>query len=396
MTPAPARIPPLPVLSWGALLGPREAHLPSLLTLAGVQFTTSGRAAILLALEALGVGHGQRVLLPTYHCPTMVAPVVTLGAAPVFYPLDDSGAPQLEWLNQCDLRGVRAIIVAHYFGLPQPMAALRAWCDRHGLALIEDCAHALFVSSGGRAIGAWGDMAIGSLVKFLPVPEGGCLIINGALDAPRLVPPGPGAEVRAVVDTLDAAARYQRLYGMNGLVIAVLSAWRRLRGSSGVTSAASATTASVPPPRIDSPIDTLRAHRLPTRTARFLARHLPRQRVVDARRARYAELARRLAGHSGLHPLLPQLPADCAPTSSRFGWTHPTPPMLNCASAASPSSAGTGSGRARRPSTATPAGSGRITCCNWLAIRHCLMPMQTASCAPWSRFTRRHQCPPPW
>jgi len=310
VTPAPVPIPPLPVLSWSALSGPREAPLPSLLTLAGVQFTTSGRAAILLALESLGVVPGQRVLVPTYHCPTMVAPVVTLGAAPLFYPLDDTGAPKLEWLNQCDLRGVRALIVAHYFGLPQPMAALRAWCDRHGLALIEDCAHALFGASGGRAIGAWGDMAVGSLVKFLPLPEGGCLVINGALDAPRLVPPGLGAEVRAVVDTLDAAARHQRLYGMNGLVIAALAAWRQLRGSSGATSA---TPTSAPPPRIDSPIDTLRAHRLPTRTARFLARHLPRQQVVDARRARYAELARRLAGHSGLHPLLPLLPPDCAP-----------------------------------------------------------------------------------
>jgi len=314
MTPALARIPPLPVLCWAALRGPKASPLPSLLALPGVQLTTSGRAAILLALEALGVDPGQRVLVPTYHCPTMVAPVVARGAAPLFYPLDDNGAPQLDWLEQCPLDGVRALIVAHFFGLPQPMAALRAWCDRHGVALIEDCAHALFGSSGGRAIGAWGDMAIGSLVKFLPVPEGGCLVVNRAHVAPGLAPAGIGAEARAVVDSLDAATRHGRLPGLNAAVGAGLAAWRRLRSRPPVAQAhPAASPTPAPAAAAEKSIDTARAHRQPTRTTRFLLAHLPRQGLVERRRALYAELAQGLAGHGGLHPLMPQLPAGCAP-----------------------------------------------------------------------------------
>lgn len=318
MTSAPARIPPLPVLCWAALRGPKASPLPSLLALPGVQLTTSGRAAILLALEALGIGPGQRVLVPTYHCPTMVAPVVARGAAPLFYPLDSGGAPQLDWLERCPTDGVRALIVAHLFGLPQPMAALRAWCDRRGVALIEDCAHALFGSSGGRAIGTWGDMAIGSLVKFLPVPEGGCLVVNGAQVAPELVPPRLGAEAKAVVDSLDAATRHGRLPGLNAAVSAGLAAWRRLRSRAQPVAARPAAahasaSAPSPAPAAEGSMDTARAHRQPTRTTRFLVAHLPRQGLVERRRALYADLAQGLAGHGGLHPLMPQLPAGCAP-----------------------------------------------------------------------------------
>ncbi len=117
--------------------------MPCLLDSPRLSFTTSGRAAIALALQALGVGSGDRVLVPTYHCPTMVAPAVHVGARPVFYPLRSSGA-DLAFLEALDLTGVRAILATHYFGLPQPMAELRRFCDRKGIALIEDCAHALF------------------------------------------------------------------------------------------------------------------------------------------------------------------------------------------------------------------------------------------------------------
>jgi aspartate/methionine/tyrosine aminotransferase len=75
-------LPRLPVLGWAAFAGERQAPLPSVLDQRNVLFTTSGRAAIALALRALGVAPGDRVLVPTYHCPTMIAPVVSTGADP--------------------------------------------------------------------------------------------------------------------------------------------------------------------------------------------------------------------------------------------------------------------------------------------------------------------------
>ena len=130
--------PRLPVLDWNTYSGKQLSATPCLLTLPTVQFTISGRAAILLALEMLGVGPGDKVLVPTYHCPTMIAPIVARGAQVVFYPLDDFGAPKLEWIKQTNIQGVRAIIAAHFFGLPQGLGSVRVWCDQHGVQSVAD------------------------------------------------------------------------------------------------------------------------------------------------------------------------------------------------------------------------------------------------------------------
>ncbi|HEX5126590.1 MAG TPA: DegT/DnrJ/EryC1/StrS family aminotransferase, partial [Rhodocyclaceae bacterium] len=151
--PTPDEVPRLPVFGWHALNGPRIASLPSVLDAPHTQLTTSGRAAIALALRVLDVRSGDRVLVPTYHCPTMIAPVVGCGGQPLFYPIDAQGNADIGWLEKADTRGVRALLAAHYFGIPRSFSALRAFCDARGIALIEDCAHALFGRSEGRPIG---------------------------------------------------------------------------------------------------------------------------------------------------------------------------------------------------------------------------------------------------
>ena len=301
-------IPRTPVFGWAALAGPRDASTPCLLSLPNVHYTTSGRASILLALEALGIGAGDRVLLPTYHCPTMVAPVVQVGAARVFYPIDEHGAPRLDWIAAQDLRGVRALLVVHLFGLPQPMCAIRRWCDSTGIALIEDCAHALFGRSGERPIGAWGDMAIASLTKFLPVSEGGCLVVNHGNAMPALAPPGLAGQFKAVLEVLEPGANHERLPGLNGVLRGALSLARRARQHS----AAAAPPAAEQDARMPN-IEVALAHRALTRAGRWVAKWLPRGRIVAQRRRRYAQLAQTLSGRSGLRPLLPELPEHCAP-----------------------------------------------------------------------------------
>jgi hypothetical protein len=308
-----AAIPRLPVFGWQAFGGAREAGTPCMLSLPAMHFTTSGRASILLALKVLGVGPGHTVLLPSYHCPTMVAPATDRGATPRFYPIDERGSPRLDWLDAQDLRGVRAMLVAHYFGIPQPMAHLRAWCDAHGIALIEDCAHALFGRSGERPIGAWGDVAIGSLTKFLPVPEGGCLVLNNGGQLPALADCSAGAQLRAGIDILEVGAVQGRLTGLNSLVAGGLQAMRRLRGGPAVPPLPEDPADPTQLTAADQRIDATLAHRALSSPCSWVARRMPRERIVAVRRQHYAELARRLAGHRGLRPLLPALPEHCAP-----------------------------------------------------------------------------------
>jgi perosamine synthetase len=68
----------------------------------------------------------------------------------------------------------------HYAGYPAPLTELRAIADRHDVALVEDCAHALGARYAGRAIGTIGDAAIFSFqaIKHMNTVDGGVLVLR--------------------------------------------------------------------------------------------------------------------------------------------------------------------------------------------------------------------------
>ncbi len=314
-------IPKLPIFDWNTFTGTRLSATPCLLAHPETHFTISGRASILLALEMLGVGAGDKVLVPTYHCPTMVAPIVARGALPVFYPLDGDGAPALDWLRQLDTQGVRAILVAHYFGIPQHLAEIRRWCDLQGVRLIEDCAHALFGTSDGRVIGRWGDLAIASLTKFLPVPEGGCLVNNTVPGPiPLLRQPSPLSQFKAGLDIVHVGVNHGRFKGLGNLVrgfyglLGIFKPKPRNQVHQADASVADGFT-----------IDVAQAHRALTYASGWIARHTPRERIVARRRAHFLFLAQALSGVAGLHPLRSNLPENCAPYVFPLWVDHPDP-----------------------------------------------------------------------
>jgi dTDP-4-amino-4,6-dideoxygalactose transaminase len=315
-------IPRLPVLGWASFRDGRRAPLPGVGDGGHVLYTTSGRAAIALALRVLGFAPGQRVLVPTYHCPTMIAPVARLQGEPVFFPITAEGAPDLARLAEADLRDVRVMLVAHYFGLPQRMSAVRAFCDARGIALIEDCAHAFFGVSEGRAIGSWGDLAIASLTKFFPVPEGGCLVSRThAVDALELAPRSLVAQVKSIADAAELGARYRRFPGANALLRAVFGLkevargrpWRpALREESEPTAG----------PAADELSDALLGSR-PTQFVRWVAGSAHRARIVELRRRNYRLLAELLSDLPGAAPFSPDLPAEAVPYVFPLRVDHP-------------------------------------------------------------------------
>jgi len=304
----PDAIPRLPVLGWQSFVG--RAPLPddSLLAAPNFAFTTSGRAAIWLALRALGVGTGDRVLVPTYHCPTMVAPAIHAGAEPAFYPVTSAGV-DMQYLAKLDCRGVKALLVAHFFGRPAPMAQLREFCDANGIALIEDCAHALFGMTDGKPVGAWGDFAIGSFTKFLPVPEAGCLASWRRSVTPGLARQTLRAELKCSVDLLEVGARYGRLPGLNTVLLKLFALKNAIRHPPG------AETAPAPADYTDGhgDLDTDYASSSPTRVTRLVAKATGWRRVRERRRANYAALVRALDGVPGLRVLYPELTESGVP-----------------------------------------------------------------------------------
>jgi dTDP-4-amino-4,6-dideoxygalactose transaminase len=160
-------------------LSPDQGWLPAHPT-----FFSSGRAALFCALDALGIGRGDEVLLPSYLCESVVTPVLARGATPRFYRTGRALHPDLAALDAAIGPHTRAIVVIHYLGFPAPIEAIGAICSSRGVALIEDCAHALFSRLGDRLLGSFGAASVWSPWKTLPLPDGGLLALNGASPSP--------------------------------------------------------------------------------------------------------------------------------------------------------------------------------------------------------------------
>lgn len=290
--------------------------MPSVADQADFVLTRSGRSAIVLALRAIGIGPGDRVLVPNYYCPTMIAPVEYVGAQPVFYPVTQAREPDLDWLASMKFEGRSAMLAAHFFGLPIPLSAVRSFCDTRGMALIEDCAHAFFGEAAGVPVGISGDFAIASLPKFFPVLEGGLLVCR-VTTAPlkRLARPGAMAEIKALWNITEAAAAYRKIPLLSAAVA------RISRARSAATEVLQAgeqvpVVSERPSPeavRAEALADPLLAPARLRSVERWIIEHCNRQRLVENRRRNYARLAAQLSAAAGCRVLFPRIHGGAVP-----------------------------------------------------------------------------------
>ena len=148
--------------------------------------------ALALALQLAGVGPGDDVLTLSYDCMSSNSAIAHVGATPVWVDID--GATATMSVDDCERAitpGTKALVVYHVAGYPAPLGALRAFCDRHGIALVEDANNALGATLDGRAIGTVGDFAVFSFYANRQVNgvDGAALVCRdaaGAAEARRL------------------------------------------------------------------------------------------------------------------------------------------------------------------------------------------------------------------
>lgn len=142
--------------------------------------TSSGTAALHLALVALGVGSEDEVILPSYTCVALLQAVRYVGAVPKLVDLEPEGYNlSVEEVRQTITRRTRAVLVPHMFGTP---AAIEALCGL-GIPVIEDIAQALGAAVDGRPVGSFGDVAVCSFyaTKVLTTGEGGMVLSDSEL-----------------------------------------------------------------------------------------------------------------------------------------------------------------------------------------------------------------------
>lgn len=121
---------------------------------------SSGREAFFLALQALELEPGDRVLVPDYTLAAVPALVVAMGLEPVFVDAD----PVTHQMDPaCLERAIgprcKAVLATHLFGLASDMPRICAIAEGHGLVVLEDCAQSCGGRIGGRALGSFGHLA---------------------------------------------------------------------------------------------------------------------------------------------------------------------------------------------------------------------------------------------
>jgi dTDP-4-amino-4,6-dideoxygalactose transaminase len=149
----------------------------------------SATAGLHLALEAIGIGPGDEVITTT-HTFTATAEVVRyLGADVRLVDIDPATLNIDPALVEAAITPrTKAILPVHYGGLAADMPALLAIARRHGLKLVEDAAHALPSTSGGRLVGTLdSDAAVFSFYanKTITTGEGGMLVTRDEALAKR-------------------------------------------------------------------------------------------------------------------------------------------------------------------------------------------------------------------
>lgn len=145
-------------------------------------------AALHLALDAIGIGKGDQVLVPSLTFTATAEVIRYLGADPVFLDVDFNMRVISPSILQEALEkrsDIRALILVHYGGQAAKMTSeegegIMDLCRKHGVSLVEDAAHAFPCSTGGKHVGSFGNVGCFSFYanKTITTGEGGMLVTN--------------------------------------------------------------------------------------------------------------------------------------------------------------------------------------------------------------------------
>ncbi len=157
-----------------------EEELCARLRVGHSHLCASGTAALSIALAACGVGAGDEVIVPPFTFIATIEAVLMAGAVPVFAEIDETLCLDPQALERAVTTRTKAVLPVHMCGAMAQIEAIKTFCDRKGLVLIEDTCQSLGASMAGKALGTFGQMGCYSFdyVKTITCGEGGAVVTN--------------------------------------------------------------------------------------------------------------------------------------------------------------------------------------------------------------------------
>ena len=141
----------------------------------------NGTVGLHMALEILGVGAGDEVIIPDFTIIVTANVVIMAGATPVLVDVEpDTWCIDPAKIEAAITPRTKAIMVVHMYGHPCDMDAINAIARRHGLFVVEDCCQSHGAMYNGRMTGALSDIAVFSFYgnKVITTGEGGMLLTD--------------------------------------------------------------------------------------------------------------------------------------------------------------------------------------------------------------------------
>ncbi len=143
---------------------------------------SNGTAAILLALEALGIKENDEVIVPSHTVFPTIEPILNIKAKPVFVDVnEETYTLNIEEAKKKMNEKTKAVIAVHLYGHPAELDSLKEICKEKNIYLIEDCAQSVGAEYKSMKVGSIGDIGCFSFYpsKNMTVcGDGGMVVTN--------------------------------------------------------------------------------------------------------------------------------------------------------------------------------------------------------------------------
>lgn len=185
--------------------------------------TTSGTTALTVAIQALGLGKGDKILTTPFSFIASTNAIVYSGAVPVFADIDPrtfNVDPECLEERLAEEPDIKAVLIVHLFGQSCDMDRIMKIVKKHNLLLIEDCAQSHGAMWKGKKVGSFGDVSAFSFypTKNMTTSEGGMVLAKDerVQERARLLI-NHGMKIRYHHDTLGYNYRMTNLAASIGL-----------------------------------------------------------------------------------------------------------------------------------------------------------------------------------
>lgn len=300
-------IPMLPLASIESFLRP-YTKVPCDAIIFGANYCTTynGRSALAHVLKLANSQPNEKILLPSYHCRTMIEPAIYYGMNVAFYKLNANLSIDLDDLISKIDSNTKAILITHYFGFGQPsIKEIAKITNAKGIILIEDCAHGFYGKVDGSNFGTYGNYAIASSRKFFPSSDGGLLISKAPLNLERLSSQQFYSQLKSFYQCIHYSTDYYRNRFL-ALPLKLISLAKKVmqngRQSSEQPLQDNICHFSVKEMRFRS-----------SWYSRWLIKHSNHQKIIHLRRKNFRYLQNQLSEIKVGQPFYPELPEDVTP-----------------------------------------------------------------------------------